>query len=57
MRKRTIRTVLFGLLGSTFLITSCEKNEITKTQAATVTTVRDLIADTIVGISSIGQPY
>ncbi|MFN5642189.1 MAG: HmuY family protein [Sphingobacteriales bacterium] len=57
MRKRTIRTVFFGLLASTFLITSCEKNEITKTQAATVTTVRDLIADTIVGISSIGQPY
>lgn len=57
MRKRTIRTVFVSALVSVVLITSCKKKDVTTTPVATVTTVKDLIADTIIGMTSIGQPY
>ena len=55
--RKSIRTAVFSIVASVFIFTSCDKDDVTTTQVATVTTVNDLIADTIIGMSSIGQPY
>lgn len=50
------KVVLWAMFGG-IVLTSCEKDDSATVQPVTVTTVSDLIADTIVGMSSIGQPY
>lgn len=55
--RKTIRIAVLSVLAGAFLFTSCEKNKVTTAKVATVTTVKDLIADTIIGMSSIGQPF
>lgn len=55
--RKTIRTAVLSVVASAFIFTSCDKDDVTTTQVAKVTTVNDLIADTIIGISSIRQPF
>lgn len=55
--RTTIRMSIFSVWVSAFVFTSCEKKNVAITPIATVTTVKDLLADTIVGMSTIGQPY
>lgn len=57
MRKSAIRMFLFSMVTGAVLFTSCGKKNTGTAAVATVTTVKDLAADTIIGLSSIGQPY
>lgn len=57
MKMRVIRNISFSFLSAALLLTSCEKDDEVTVQPVTVTTVNDLVADTIVGISPIGQPF
>lgn len=57
MRKSAIRMFLFSMVTGAVLFSSCKKDKTGTTAVATVTTVRDLPADTIIGLSSIGQPF
>jgi hypothetical protein len=56
MKMRVFKNLSVVVLMGSLLITSCEKDDEGTVQPVTVTTVNDLIADTIVGISPIGQP-
>lgn len=56
MKCKLHRAVIFvAFLG--VLISSCEKNDSQAVQTPTVTLVKDLPADTIIGMTTMGQPY
>jgi len=54
--KKTVTYILF-ITAFTFLLASCSKSTTTVVAPLTATTVKDLAADTIIGITVQGQPY
>ena len=54
--KKTVTYILF-IATFTFLLASCSKSTTTVVAPLSATTVKDLPADTIIGITAQGQPY
>lgn len=51
------KLMTIAALVATILITSCHKNEVTAPVVLETKTVKDLPGDTILGLTSMGQPY
>lgn len=51
------RMIVLSMISAGILIVSCKKDEVTAPAVLETKTVNDLPADTIIGLTSIGQPY
>jgi hypothetical protein len=51
------KLMTIAAIAATILITSCDKNEVTAPVVLETKTVKDLPGDTILGLTSMGQPY